>query len=535
MKPITRYTLATLALLFASCGQEEGTDTPAAGTAGEQAAATQPETPTPAEATTPSADTPATPEPEPAPEPEPEPTPEERYNNGADAPSDPVAAIDWYTEYAEAGIVDASYKLGMSYYAARSVPMNFVKAVEHLRTAAEQGHREAAIKLAECYEWGVGVEADPAEAAKWRPEGVPAPEPVGEPTGEAAPTAEPTPGPESADPEESDPEPTPSPESADPEESDPEPTPGPESADPEESDPEPAPAVGGDLAPADLTGCTVALNYESSQYKYEEDGEDQSGWQSFQNAKKNKNGCAEAFIAFDLKPKATRNLVPISTPAKGGKYVYRKTGANTGVLTVGTGGADRTYTITFDSPTTGTAVEEVMGGSMMGYCRNIVVNISGGAAAATPGPESADPEESDPEPTSAVGGDLAPADLTGKTLALNYESSQYKYAEDGEDQSGWQSFQNAKKNKNGCAEAFIAFDLKPKATRNLVPISTPAKGGKYVYRKTGTNTGVLTVGTGGADRTYTITFDSPTTGTAVEEVMGGSMMGYCRNIRVTIK
>lgn len=364
MKPITRYTLATLALLFTSCGQEESTDTPATGATGEQAAATQPETATPPEdSSTPAADTPAPTDPEPAPAPEPEPapepTPEERYNNGADAPTDPVAAIDWYTEYAEAGIVDASYKLGMSYYAARSVPMNFVKAVEHLRTAAEQGHREAAIKLAECYEWGVGVEADPAEAAKWRPEGVPAPEPVGEPTGEAAPTAEPTPGPESADPQESDPEPTP----------------GPESADPEESDPEPTPAVGGDLAPADLTGCTVALNYESSQYKYEEDGEDQSGWQSFQNAKKNKNGCAEAFIAFDLKPKATRNLVPISTPAKGGKYVYRKTGTNTGVLTVGTGGADRTYTITFDSPTTGTAVEEVMGGSMMGYCRNIRVTI----------------------------------------------------------------------------------------------------------------------------------------------------------------
>lgn len=99
---------------------------------------------------------------------EPQLTPEQRYNNGEEAPVEVEAAIAWYTEFAEAGIADASYKLGKCYYDTRSIPMNFVKAVEHFRAAAEKGHPEARAKLAECYELGVGVEADPDEAAKWK-------------------------------------------------------------------------------------------------------------------------------------------------------------------------------------------------------------------------------------------------------------------------------------------------------------------------------------------------------------------------------
>lgn len=84
--------------------------------------------------------------------------------------------------------------------------------------------------------------------------------------------------------------------------------------------------------------------------------------------------------------------------------------------------------------------------------------------------------------------------------------------------------------------AFIALGLKPKATRNLLPIATPAKGGKYVYRKTGPNTGELTVNSeGDFHRVYNITFDSPTSGTATEEVIAGAMFGYVRNITFTIK
>lgn len=85
MKPVTRYTLATVTLLLASCGQEEGKETPAV--PGEQSSAAQAETSTPAtdspaphsdpeptvEPAPEASDEPiATPEPAPSPEPEPE-------------------------------------------------------------------------------------------------------------------------------------------------------------------------------------------------------------------------------------------------------------------------------------------------------------------------------------------------------------------------------------------------------------------------------------------------------------------------------
>lgn len=182
---------SVLSLCLNNCGDEETTQPP--------------QDTSPIETNTPAADAssiPPAPTPEPEPEPAPEPTPEERYNNGAGAPVDSVEAIEWFTEFSELGVVDATYRLGMSYYAARSLPMNFVKAVEYLRQAAEKGHREAAIKLAECYEWGVGVPADATEAAKWRPEDVPPSEPIGESISspESTPAPEPIPNPETVSP-----------------------------------------------------------------------------------------------------------------------------------------------------------------------------------------------------------------------------------------------------------------------------------------------------------------------------------------------
>ncbi len=132
-------------LLLCGCSDEEQSPAPPPG-------AEQPQTIEPAVAAVP-----ATPL-----------SPEQRYNGGADAPAEPHAAIAWYTEFAQAGIADASYKLGMCYYNTRAIPRNFIKAVEHLHTAAQQGHPEACAKLAECYEQGIGVEANPAEAAKWK-------------------------------------------------------------------------------------------------------------------------------------------------------------------------------------------------------------------------------------------------------------------------------------------------------------------------------------------------------------------------------
>lgn len=130
----------------------------------------------------------------------------------------------------------------------------------------------------------------------------------------------------------------------------------------------------------------------------------------------------------------------------------------------------------------------------------------------------------------------APANLTGKTVVLNYTKAQYLYQDEDGATMGWTPYSVAVKKRNSGAEAFYALSLKPKATRNILPISTPAKGGKYVYSKTGADTGTIEVNGGGdCARSISIKFTSATTGVAVEEVAAGCFTGTCKNITVTIK
>ncbi|MBR1979269.1 MAG: hypothetical protein IJ985_07215 [Akkermansia sp.] len=131
----------------------------------------------------------------------------------------------------------------------------------------------------------------------------------------------------------------------------------------------------------------------------------------------------------------------------------------------------------------------------------------------------------------------SPASLSGKTVMLNYTQSQYCYEEEDEPSSGWQSYKAAQKNLKGCAELFIMMGLKPKATRNLLPITAPGKGGKYTYRKTGADTGTIEVNMAPMDagRTITMKFTGPNTAIATEEVGAGCMVNTIRNIQVIIK
>lgn len=131
----------------------------------------------------------------------------------------------------------------------------------------------------------------------------------------------------------------------------------------------------------------------------------------------------------------------------------------------------------------------------------------------------------------------APASLSGKTVMLNYTQSQYNYEEEDEPSSGWQSYKAAQKNLKGCAELFNIMGLKPKATRNLLPITAPGKGGKYTYRKTGADTGTIEVNMAPMDagRTITMKFTGPNTAIATEEVGAGCMVNTIRNIQVIIK
>lgn len=137
-----------------------------------------------------------------------------------------------------------------------------------------------------------------------------------------------------------------------------------------------------------------------------------------------------------------------------------------------------------------------------------------------------------------VGGNvIAPSELSGRTVLLSYTQSLYMYAEGGVNVSGWQSYQAALRNKNSCAEAFRIAGLNPKATRNLLPITSPRQGGKYVYARRNAQVGVIEVNSGGYDfsRVITIHFTSPTSGVATEELAAGDFSGTIRNIQVTIK
>ena len=64
-------------------------------------------------------------------------------------------------------------------------------------------------------------------------------------------------------------------------------------------------------------------------------------------------------------------------PGKGGKYTYRKTGADTGTIEVNMAPMDagRTITLKFTSANTAIATEEVGAGCMVNTIRNIQVII----------------------------------------------------------------------------------------------------------------------------------------------------------------
>lgn len=135
--------------------------------------------------------------------------------------------------------------------------------------------------------------------------------------------------------------------------------------------------------------------------------------------------------------------------------------------------------------------------------------------------------------------DTAPASLKGKTVVLNYTASQYRTVIVEESDSGWVSYAQAKKGVKGADEAFTT-SIGIKATRNLLPITAPGKGGIYTYEKSGPNSGSIEVDMWKSKkmdvgRTIQLQFTSPTTAVATEEVVHGSYMGAIRNIKVTIK
>ncbi len=84
----------------------------------------------------------------------------------AAATGDP-AALDRLMSSAEAGAVQAQFRLGVLYKDGKGVPRDMARYALWMRKAAEQGLAAAQVRLIGLYEEGVGVAKDPGQAAQW--------------------------------------------------------------------------------------------------------------------------------------------------------------------------------------------------------------------------------------------------------------------------------------------------------------------------------------------------------------------------------
>jgi TPR repeat protein len=79
--------------------------------------------------------------------------------------------LDWLHKAADAGDAHAWYALGAAYANAIGVELDFAKAIDCWRKGAEAGDADCQTSMGMVYQAGdripTGIEADPAEAAKW--------------------------------------------------------------------------------------------------------------------------------------------------------------------------------------------------------------------------------------------------------------------------------------------------------------------------------------------------------------------------------
>jgi TPR repeat protein len=81
---------------------------------------------------------------------------------------DPPEAAKWLLKAAELGHVDAQCGVGMYYYMIRNNEEGAAaKAFEWSKKAGDAKHPTGQYNVGRCYEEGVGVEKDFAEAVKW--------------------------------------------------------------------------------------------------------------------------------------------------------------------------------------------------------------------------------------------------------------------------------------------------------------------------------------------------------------------------------
>ena len=76
-------------------------------------------------------------------------------------------AFEWYKKAAEQGYAKAQYNLGIMYYHGRGVDVNYKKAFEWCEKAAEQGYADAQHNLGVMYHYGHDMEKNYKKAFEW--------------------------------------------------------------------------------------------------------------------------------------------------------------------------------------------------------------------------------------------------------------------------------------------------------------------------------------------------------------------------------
>jgi hypothetical protein len=89
------------------------------------------------------------------------------YANGQDVPKDDIEAVRWYRRAADQGFADAKNNLIFMYANNRGIPSDTAEMVQWYRQAAAYGQTSAQNHLGHLYDEGRGVPKDAAEATKW--------------------------------------------------------------------------------------------------------------------------------------------------------------------------------------------------------------------------------------------------------------------------------------------------------------------------------------------------------------------------------
>ena len=90
------------------------------------------------------------------------------YEVGAGVPKDPRAVVTLMTRAANSGNAEAQFNLALYYSQGMyQTAKDQKESFRWAKLAADQGYAQAERFVGACYEYGIGVPANPAEAALW--------------------------------------------------------------------------------------------------------------------------------------------------------------------------------------------------------------------------------------------------------------------------------------------------------------------------------------------------------------------------------